>query len=55
MKSGKSETRFSAKEDPCKSLRDFWHEVLISLKAVKDDCNEKSAPQQEAVGKILNL
>ncbi|XP_054082569.1 zinc finger MYM-type protein 1-like [Zeugodacus cucurbitae] len=35
-------TRWSAREDACKSLRDSWHEVLKTLESIKDDTQQKS-------------
>ncbi|XP_054091790.1 uncharacterized protein LOC128923548 [Zeugodacus cucurbitae] len=48
-------TRWSAREDACKSLRDSWHEVLKTLESIKDDCTEKPVTRQEAAGILLNL
>lgn len=48
-------TRWSTREDACKSLRDSWHEVLQTLKSIKDDCTEKPVTRQEAAGILLNL
>lgn len=34
-------TRWSAREDACKSLKESWPEVLKTLQSIKDDCTEK--------------
>ncbi|KAF2905479.1 hypothetical protein ILUMI_00699 [Ignelater luminosus] len=48
-------TRWSARKDACRSLRDSWHEVLKILESIKDDCIEKPVTQNEATGILLNL
>lgn len=48
-------TRWSAREDACRSLRDSWHEVLKTLESIKDDSTEKPVTRNEATGIILNL
>lgn len=48
-------TRWSAREDACRSLRDSWHEVLKTLESIKDDCTEKPVTRNEATGILLNL
>lgn len=48
-------TRWSAREDACKSLRDSWHEILKTLESIKDDCTEKPVTRNEAAGILFNL
>ncbi|CAH0403834.1 unnamed protein product [Chilo suppressalis] len=40
-------TRWSAREDACKSLRDSWHEVIKALEVIRDDCTEKPASHKK--------
>lgn len=47
-------TRWSAREDACKSLRDSWHEVIKALEVIGNDCTEKPVTRNEATG-ILSL
>lgn len=48
-------TRWSAREDACKSLRDSWHKVLETLESIKDDSTEKPVTRNEAAGILSNL
>lgn len=48
-------TRWSAREDACKSLRDSWHEIFKTLESIKDDCTEKPVTRNEAAGILSNL
>jgi hypothetical protein len=48
-------TRWSARADACKSLRDSWDEVLKVLKIIENDTAEKPIPRNEARGIRLKL
>jgi hypothetical protein len=48
-------TRWSAKADACKSLRDSWDEVLKVLKIIENDTAEKPISRNEAKGIRLNI
>lgn len=48
-------TRWSARDDACRSLRDSWHEVLRTLKAIEQDPTEKPIAVCEASGILRKL
>lgn len=48
-------TRWSARADACKSLRDSWDEVITVLKMIENDSTEKPIPRNEAKGIRIKL
>lgn len=48
-------TRWSARADACKSLRDSWDEVITVLKMIENDSTEKPVPRNEAKGIRVKL
>ncbi|XP_050511746.1 zinc finger MYM-type protein 1-like [Diabrotica virgifera virgifera] len=48
-------TRWSARSDACKSLRDSWDEVVTVLKIIENDTTEKPVPRNEAKGIRIKL
>ncbi|XP_050516728.1 uncharacterized protein LOC126891593 [Diabrotica virgifera virgifera] len=48
-------TRWSARADACKSLRDSWDEVVTVLKIIENDTTEKPVPRNEAKGIRIKL
>ncbi|KAG5887570.1 hypothetical protein JTB14_009978 [Gonioctena quinquepunctata] len=48
-------TRWSARGDACKSLRDSWDEVFTVLKMIENDTTEKPVPRNEAKGICIKL
>lgn len=48
-------TRWSAREDACRSLRDSWHEVLKALETIRNDGTEKPVTRNEATGILSKL
>lgn len=49
-----SETRWSAREDACQSLKKDWNQVISALTTIQEDATEKPFTRQEAAG-LLRL
>lgn len=40
-------SRWSARKNACRGMRDSWHEVLINLEWIKGDCTEELVKRNE--------
>ncbi|GLV41712.1 hypothetical protein CBL_20465 [Carabus blaptoides fortunei] len=45
-----SRTRWSARDDACRSLNESWSEIIESLSLIEDDSTEKAITRSEAKG-----